>query len=559
MRNIFKNRNLYLLGLIFIVALFTFFNLPRTFYQQDEWQTLGHNLAGGMGIFASANPLSLLFGELRPLSGFIYLIFLGFYKFTVIPIAIFGIVFQIINAILTFYLTDKITKNKLIALLASLFLITNSVSHQAVTWASAIGTLPATTLILVALIFYLKYFEKEKKEYLLFGLVSTITSILFKGVGLFLFILLPLTFFIFKGKPVNKKNVIDVLERNKLLLGFGFLMVLVRSGQFFSSAKGAAGFISAGNNNNTLVTIISHSFLYPFTSLFQIFVPPLDLYSITIPLAKMQYKFLVGSPLTDLVAQSIVADMFAIIGSVLILALIVFMAYKYKDKIMNRNIIFALLFLFLSFLPYVVLDRDSSYLSSRYFYISAIPAGILFGYLIYFIINIHRYIKWATYILVFLFLFHHISIIRKDIDYQVRLGNERKAVLNGIKNLYPRIERDSIFYVTSNKPYSGDITNPFQSGLGYILEVWYYDSGNIPKEFLRENFLWDLGAEGYRKSGEFGFGYFQDIDKMSKEMKEKKLSMNTVHGFFIDSRTQQVSDITNDLRARIATISAIPK
>ena len=46
---------------------------------------------------------------------------------------------------------------------------------------------------------------------------------------------------------------------------------------------------------------------------------------------------------------------------------------------------------------------------------------------------------------------------------------------------------------------------------------------------------------------------------MSKEMKEKKLSMNIIHGFFIDSRTQQVSDITNDLRARIATISAIPK
>ena len=69
MRNIFKNRNLYLLGLIFIVALFTFFNLPRTFYQQDEWQTLGHNLAGGMGIFASANPLSLLFGEQTPSVG----------------------------------------------------------------------------------------------------------------------------------------------------------------------------------------------------------------------------------------------------------------------------------------------------------------------------------------------------------------------------------------------------------------------------------------------------------------------------------------------------------
>lgn len=559
MKNIFKNRNLYLLGLIIIVTLFTFFNLSRTFYQQDEWQTLGHNLIGGMGVFADASPLTLLFGELRPLSGAIYLIFLGFYKFTVVPTAIFGIVFQIINSVLTFYLTDKITKNKLIALLAGLFLITNSVSHQAVTWASAIGILPATTLILAAIIFYLKYFEKEKKKYLLFGLVATILSLLFKGVGLFLFILLPLMFFIYKIKSINKRNIIKVLKINSLLLGFGSLMVLVRLGQFFLRTENVAGYINPGSHSKMLITIFSRTFLYPFTSLFQIFVPPLDLYSITIPFARMQYKFLVGSPLTDLVAQSMVADMFAIVGSTLILGFLAFMVYKHKSKIINRNILFALLFLFLSFLPYAVLDRDSSYFSSRYFYVGVIPTGILFGYIVYFLTRIHRYLEWVTFILVVFFLFYHASIVRRDINYQIKLGNERKAVLNGIKNFYPRPGKNSIFYVTSNKLYLGDITNPFQSGLGYILEVWYYDSGNIPKEFLKENFLWDLGAEGYKKNSDFGFGYFQDIDKMTEEMKEKKLSRNIIHGFFFDSKTQQVSDITNEIKAKIATISGIPR
>lgn len=542
-----------------MVALFTYFNLPKTFYQQDEWQSLGHNLARGLGIFADTSPLSLVFGELRPLSGLIYLVFLGFYKFTVVPTAIFGIVIQTINSFLTFYLTDKITKNKLIALLASLFLITNSVSHQAVTWAAAIGTLLATTFILVAIIYYLKYFEKEKKEYLLFGLVSVILSLLFKGVGLFLFILLPLMFFIYKIKSIKGRNIVRVVKLNSWLLGFGSLMVLVRLGQFFLRTENVAGQINLGSNSKILITIFSRTFLYPFTSLFQIFVPPLDLYSLTIPFAKMQYKFLVGSPLTDLVAQSIVADLFAIVGSTLILGFLALMAYKYKNKIVNRNIIFALLFLFLSFLPYAVLNRDSSYLSSRYFYVGAIPAGMIFGYLVYFIANIHKYIKWAILILTIFFLFHHANIVRGDINYQVKLGNERMAVLNGIKSLYPRPEKNSIFYVTSNKQYSGDITNPFQSGLGYILEVWYYDSGSIPKEYLKEDFLWDLGAEGYKISGEYGFGYFQNINIMTKEMKEKKISMKTVHGFFFDSKTQQVSDITNDLKAQIATISGILK
>lgn len=559
MRNIFKNRNIYPYCLIIIITLFTFFNLPKTFYQQDEWQTLGQNLAGGMGIFANINPLQLLFGEIRPLTLVMNLLFLGFFRFTVVPTAVFGILFQIINAALTFYLTDKITKNKLIALLASLFLVTNSVSHQAVTWASAIGTLPATTLILAAVIYYLKYFEKEKKEYLLFGLISMILSLLFKGVGLFLFILLPLMFFIYKIKSINVKNIIAVLKVNSWLLGFGSLMVLVRLGLFFLRTENVAGQINIGSKSVILITTLSRMFLYPLTSLFQIFVPPLDLYSLTIPFAKMQYKFLVGSPLTDLVAQSMVADMFAIVGSTLIIGFLAFMAYKYKNKIINRNIFFALSFLFLSFLPYVVLNRDSSYLSSRYFYVGVIPAGIIFGYLVYFLANIHKYLKWIIFTLVFLFLFHHLSIIRGDIDYQVKIGNERMAILNGIKSLYPSLGKNSIFYVTSNKQYSGDITNPFQSGLGYILEVWYYDSGSIPKEYLKEDFLWDLGAEGYKKSGEYGFGYFQNIDKMTKEMKEKKISMKTVHGFYFDSKTQQVSDITNDLKTQIATISGILK
>ncbi|MEK7572843.1 MAG: hypothetical protein AAB531_00305 [Patescibacteria group bacterium] len=552
-------RNKKYLSLIFIlaVALFIFWDLPKTFYQQDEWQTLGHNLAQDIGIFANISPLHLLFGELRPLSGLMYLIFLGFYKFTVVPTAIFGILFHIINATLTFYLVDKITKKRLIAFIASVFLIANSVSHQAVTWASAIGTLPAATLILIAIIMYLKYLEKADKKYLVVSFLSTILSLYFKGIGLSLFILLPLMAFIYKNKPINKKTVKDAFIVNLPLFIFGILIILVRFGEVFLRTEKVAGFVQGGQNFTQ--SVLLHFILYPLTSLFQVFVPPLDLYSITPAIAKIQYKFLIGSPLTDLVAQSIIADMVAILGSVTILGFLGFMAYKYKSKMINRNILFALLFFFLSFLPYVVLDRDSSYFSGRYFYVSVIPAGILFGYIIYFFANINTYAKWATLFFVTLFLFHHASFIRKDISYNVNLGNERKALLYGISDIYPKLEKDSIFYVTSNKEYNAPITNPFQNGLGYILEVWYYDSGNIPKSFLSENFLWDWGTEGYKRRDDKGFGYFQDIDKMAKEMAKNKLSRSIVHGFFLDSNSKKVINISDEVKLRLATISAIPK
>lgn len=553
----FKSRFLPIAVLSFITILI-FFNLPNTFYQQDEWQTLGHNLAQGIGIFAN-NPLQLLFGELRPLSGLMYLIFLGFYKFTVVPTAIFGILFHIINATLTLYFVDKITKKKLIAFIASVFLITNSVSHQAVTWASAIGTLPATTLILIAIIMYLKYLEKANKKYLLISFISTILSLYFKGIGIFLFILLPLMGFIYKNIPINKKNVKKMLAINFPLFTFGFLVLTVRFSEVFFRTEKIAGFVSGGGDNSFVQTIILRMILYPLTSLFQIFVPPLDLYPIMPIITKMQYKFLITSPVSGLVAESIVTDMVAILGSIVILGLLGFMVYKYKDTTTNRNMLFALLFFFLSFLPYVVLDRDSSYFSGRYFYVSVIPAGILFGYIVYFFANINTYAKWVTLFFVTLFLLHHTSIIRRDINYQVNLGNERKAVLSGIKSQYPSIEKNSIFYVTSDKQFLGDITNPFQNGLGYVLEIWYYDSGNIPKSFLSENFLWDLGAEGYKKSGDKSFGYFQDMDKMVKEMVKNKLSRSTVHGFFFDSNSRKLFNISDEVKLRLATISAIPK
>ena len=388
-------------------------------------------------------------------------------------------------------------------------------------------------------------------------MLFTIVSLYFKGVGIFLFIFLPLLNMIYKNNSFSIKNTKNIISQNSPFFIFGFIILFVRLGQVLFQTQHVAGFTNGAGNTSYFQTIFLHVVLYPLTSLFQIFVPPLDLYSITPVITKMQYKFLIGSPVVDLVAQSIVADMIAILGSIVMLGALGIFVYKLKDKITTRNIIFTLLFFFLSFLPYVVLDRDSSYLSSRYFYVGALAAGILFGYFVYFLINLNKYFKWVVFALVFLFLFHHGTIIRDDINYQVRLGNERQTVLKGIKELKPTLNNRTIFYVTSDKEYYGPITNPFQNGLGYVLEVWYYDGNNIPKEFLSENFLWDLGSEGYKSKGDKGFGYFQDIDKMVAAINKNKLNSDIVNAYFIKSKEQEVVDITKETRERISTISAI--
>lgn len=542
--------------LIVGVTLFTFWDLPKTFYQQDEWQSLGHNLVQGIAPFFRANPLLLAFSELRPLSTVLYVVLLGFFKFTVVPSAIFAVTIHIANAFLTFYVVRQITKKDLIALLAALFIATNSVTHQAITWVSAVATLPAMTFILVSILTYLKFIEDDNKKYLLISVFSLIISLYFKGVGLFLFILLPAAYFIYKPLPFNKENILKVLKFNLPLVLVGFIMVGTRLGHFFLRSTDVVGYVSTGNSN-IFQTIMLRTITYPLTSLFQIFIPPMDFYPQMSQITINQYKFLIGSPVKDLVAQSVASDMVSILGAFAISVIVWIVIAKSKEKITQKNIIFALLFFFLSFTTYVFLDRDSSYLSSRYFYVGAFAAGIIFGYIAYFLANLNKYSKWIIFSIVFLFLFHHANVVRENIDQQVKLGNERKAVLNGIKALKPSLDDQTIFYVTSDKEYYGPITNPFQNGLGYVLEVWYYDGNNIPKEFLTGNFLWDLGSEGYKNSGGIGFGYFQDIDKVSDSVKKGKFKTENVYGFFINSKEQKVIDITKETRERISTISAI--
>lgn len=550
MIRLIKNNRFCLVSLA-IITLFTFWDLPRTFYQQDEWQTLGHNLVEGVGNIASnVSVIQLFFARGRPLSRVLYLIFVGFFRFDLAPIAIFSITTHIFNSFLVFLLVKEILRKTSVAFLASLFFAVNSVSHQAITWAAAVGTLPATSLILLSILSYFRFLKQKEKRWLYSSFGLAILSLFFKETGAFLFILLPIIFLLFKKKTTLKK----LLNIHLPLFIYGGLMLIFRIIGLFFRTEHVAGFVGGGKN--FIGTAIFHLILYPLTSLFQVFVPPLNLYQLTPTLTKIQYKFLIGSPMIDLVAQSIVADMVAVVGSMAILGLLMLLINKSKDTITKRNVLFALAFLFLSFLPYVVLHRESSYLSLRYFYVGVVGGGIIFAYIIFFLAGLSKYLKWIVLGLVAIYLYHHASIIRSDINYQVNLGNERRAILDAIKKDYPKLGKDTIFYVTSDKAFYGEITNPFQNGLGYVLEVWYYDSGNIPKEFLEENFLWDLGSEGYRKIGDRGFGYFQNLDKMVKAIKDNKLSLNIVHAYFYDAKNGQLINNTDEIRQKIATISA---
>jgi len=543
MQKIIKGNILFLIVLA-IGIVFTFWNLPQTFYQQDEWQALGHNLVQGIGNITNyASPIQLFFGEGRPLGRALNLIFFGFFKFTVIPAAIFAIFLHALNAFLVFYLVKKLTAKYSIAFFASLFFAANGVSHQAVIWAAALGTLPATTFVLLAILNYLKFFEKEEKKWLFYSFFLMILSLLFKEVGSFLFIFFPLLYFFYSKRP----TLIGNLKVNFLFIIYGLLAVVFRLSElFFETERKVGVFVRGGSAFGTKV--LFHLILYPLTGLFQIFYPDLPIYKLADTITRLQYPFVVPTPLFELTAQTIVTDSISLLGAVAILMTLwmIDKIGKYKNP---KFIIFSVSLILLSFLPYAVLDRGGSYMDSRYYYVAAIGAGMIVGYIFQFFLERNLYIAIFVTLLGGLLFVQHIQVIRKDISSQAKIAKERLYILNTLKQIHPSLNDKNIFYITSDRDYIGPNNKlPFQEGLGYTLIVWYYDTGKIPQELLNSNFLWDIGSQGYKEINSSGFGYFSDLNTMMESYKKYNLSPKDVISFYWDGEKQKLIDTTSQTR-----------
>lgn len=558
MKMVYKNIKAHYMVFLSLatIVLITYHGVFSTFYQQDEWLALGHIFAKGFALLydveAGQNVFRLFFAEGRTLSTFMYLFIYGIKYFSIVPISAFGLLVHTLNAFLVYILAKKISRNFWIGFLASVFFAVNSVGSEAITWAAAIGTLPATALLLCSLLLYLDFLETKSIRQRNYSFVVGILSLFFKETGLFIFVLYPCLYILW-GKA---KRLKDALIANGPLVLYGAAMVIFRILEIFFAPKAPARFLG-GPTGGFVFPILYHIVSYPLISFFQMFVPAVDMYSFVPYVTRSEYAFLINSPLVDLVAQSTVADTVSLMGTIGLIGILVLMIFSDRKKGWAQKFVFVgLLVVASSFLPYAVLQKPFSYFSSRYYYVGIVGAAIIFGYMISWLFQ--RLPKIGKLVLLFgviIYLSHHVWAIREDINRQVSVATERKKFIAAIQRIHPNLTNKTVFYITSDKKYWGEITYPFQNGLGYILEVLYYNTGMIPKDFLASDFLWDLGSEGYHVSGEYGFGYFQQLDSVGKLVKEGSITPNFVYGYQYDSAARKMIDITDTVRAQLATFS----
>ncbi len=529
---------------IIVVILFVFWNLPQTFYQQDEWQVLGNNIVQGVGnIIKYLSPVQLFFSEGRVLARALDFIFFDMFRFTVLPVVIFAVFMHIINSFLVFYLAIKLTEKRFIAFFASIFFAVNSVSHQAVTWAAAITTtLPATSLVLLSILSYLKFLETNKKKWITLSFVFTVLSFLFKGVGIFLFIFFPVLYFFF----TKRKSFIEYIKTHVLFITYGLLTFFFRYVILLNSTTKVGRFVTGGSGFNE--KLLWHFILYSLTGFFQLFFPPLPVYNLATKITYLQYPFTITSPIRGLLEQTAITDMITIIGTLVVLLFIFFLNNIDKGK-RARFLILSFSLIFLSFLPYTVLDRGASYMDSRYYYVGAIGAGMILGYVLNFFLEQNKRIGYFLVLFSSLLFFLHIKNIREDLSYQVETAKQRLYILHTIKETYPDLKDKNIFYMTGNQDYY--ISNnkiPMQQGMGYTLMLWYYDTGKIPAQFLEENFLWDIGSQSYKEIASSGFGYFSNLKTLLENYKKYSLSPNNIISFYWDAGKHRLIDTTVQTR-----------
>ncbi len=531
------------IAVLFLTIIKTFQQLPLTFYQQDEWLGLGQIMAIGWGSISKENSIiQILFGEGRPLTRVANVLFYEFFGLQSFPLAIYSITFHFFNTILVYFIINKLIKNKFLALSGALYFAVADVAHQSVTWSGAsFGEQPASFFIFLSVLVFLFFLEQKSKLFLYLS---------FKESGIFLIPLYLILPYIYDRKYSVKKLFISFIPILLFLFFFaGFRFIeMITSGMTYQTSV----YLNS-NSTNTIPVIILRAFLYPLTSFSLSFIP----YPIAISLGewlwKLYYPYITSRP--DVVFTTVILDLIAVIISVIFL---IFCFFIEKIKELRSSVTFALIFFFLSILPYVTISKTYAYLEPRYYYISLLANCVLISASFSFLINIFQR-KWKIAVVIIFIIYgfylrYNLGLVRNDISIQVDIGNERKAFINDLYSYLPTLKNDTnIFYFTGDKTWLVENNfTPFQNGFGYTLMVLYYPSGKIPKVLLPTHYLFALGEEGVKTIDGKTFGYFNNYTDLKKYLTENNIPLKSVISFYYNRSNKKLYNITDKIQGELA-------
>lgn len=559
MKRILKSQIPYCLVIICAV-LYTYWALPRTYFQQDEWHSFGNfiylqslDMKGSLARLFQGGYLGH-FCPLTALFAFFLFILFGLHY---VPQAYLSMFFLGLNSLLVYFFVTRLTKKRVVGLLAGVLFATWYISHQAVTWIAAYpGTQGATLFLLLSLTFFLKYQnEKNRRKYYYLSLGMLLISLGFKEITTFLFIFFPIWGLINIKKERGWR--FSWFKEQIPLMICAFLYMGLRALTLLTKIEKHSVVID--KSWNYLPVTIYNLVMMPLITISQIFIPPSIIYSLIRQLAKalLESRFFCGPHTIHTIHTVFVSLLLSSLIIALVVKLTLFLRRQGEREKANI-ILLSLIWIGAAVLPFAFLGRPFGFLEGRYYYLPAIGAALLLAMVIFYIADRVKprlagsKVRNAVYygligLLVIPILFFHSGRIHQHIEGRIKIADEQKAILSEIKKAYPKIGKKSIFYV---EPLMYPI---FYSGFGHVLMVVYAQEGQISPEFFnfKDDFLFSPWGQGYREIGGNGFGYFRQYSELTEAIRKFHLSPENVYTFRYDAQAKKLKNIANEIKNRM--------
>lgn len=535
--------------IIILVAMVTFWDIRNIFFQQDEWIALGRVLAfqGDGGIIGYLQNV---------LSGNTLIRFLPFTSLTVYSLfslfglnpelhGLFALSVATVNALLMYIVINKFSKSIIIALITSVFWLTNGLSSQAITW---IGTIIPSqlsmTAFLISLYFFLVYLDSSltKLRWLLLSLIFMAISLSYKESGIYYIVTYSLLLWFDKDKFTNQFRA---KFKTTLLIAIPIFLILITP-RLVLFVNNQTNFSPAPVGQPTADNIAYNAFLLPARSIFQIFLPVKTIYENIYAAGRTHYY--VDAGLGGCAVECLVGDAFSTMVSFYIL-LVMLLAFSFMSGKHKKIILISFASFVASLLPFVGFPNREAVLEPRYYIFPALWMGAMISSVCYFAFGKIPLLRAPIMLLIFVpIIFFNASSIRNSLASDIQVGEYRRKMIQTIAEIKPDLHKNNVFYFFTD--HTGFYE--FQSGFGQTLAVALNDTGKIPKNALYDYDFYNSYYEGLKNYPEGKFGYFMNYEKLRNAFEENPdLDVSVLHAYYWEHNEHTIRNVSDEIRSKL--------
>lgn len=523
-------------AIVIFISLLVYLPLIKGFFIQEDWHLLleySSQREYANYVFQQlTNPTS---GQYVPVNqvfsySIFYLFGMNYQAFYVAGLLLHGLA-----GFMLFTWFVQITKLKIPSLVTAAFFVLAPHHFQATSWVVAnIGYSFSVIFMASSFIFFWRWLKEGK---LRDGFVSSmfiVLSIFSKDISMFSIVFLPFVTWLLKRK-ISKVIESMVIVLPALLVEIWHVYWLKVNPNPYLPLDSYPGFVNLITLpvRGIAESIFPQHLIYLLSKGLLFLIPPYSIDKLNTTIFNQQVETSGAAVIVFLVTC-----MFLYLGRRL-----------FKDMHFQVFLIGGLLTV-LSSLSYFFVDTKSfSLLQPRYIYLPII--GICLAFIPVVNYAIKRWSSKAVIVIYLVIIFFAASTWGMS-ERQGALGEERKYILETIREVIPVNSGNIIIYVESDTSFYGmsdEIkTLPLQYSPPKTVATYLHDKIYIPDKIYDFFFMTELGSQGYVSDSRGSYGFFREFEYLLEVVQENNIDITDVYGFKYQGKAKKIVDTTTQTR-----------